>query len=204
MMTTAGWAEVMYNGISSRGPDLVGEYMFKPMKGYFFILIMIVTSFFVKNLFIGIVIATYNRVRERQSKDYLISSEQKQWLNIKLMVLRSNPKLRPTEPENRCRSLRIIFFKIANSQGLESVVNLSIIISSVVMACRWRVMPPIIEMGVEGASDFFTLVFYIEILIKIIGNGRKFFYDRWNRFDFFIITCSLLSFVLRTYTSKEY
>jgi len=91
MMTTAGWAEVMYNGINARGQDLVGERMHRPFRGYFFLVVMLVTSFFVRKLFIGIVISTYNRVKERQSKDYLISTEQKTWLQIKLMILRSNP-----------------------------------------------------------------------------------------------------------------
>ena len=144
MMTTAGWAEVMYNGINARGPDLVGERMHRPLRGYFFLVIMLVTSFFVRKLFIGIVISTYNRVKERQSKDYLISTEQKTWLQIKLMILRSNPQLRPTEPVGRLSKLRGFFFKVVNTKEFDYCTNLLIILNSAVMTFKWLYMPPVL------------------------------------------------------------
>lgn len=73
MMTTSGWMYVMYDGIYSTKADHAPERNEKIYFGYFFIAIMIITSFFIQKLFIGVVVSTYNNVKELQSKDYLLT-----------------------------------------------------------------------------------------------------------------------------------
>ena len=53
---------------------------------------MIIGSFFILNLFVGVVIATFNREKEKLGKSFLLSDEQKEWLDMKLLIHRVKPK----------------------------------------------------------------------------------------------------------------
>ena len=39
------------------------------------------------NLFVGVVISTYNREKERLGKDILLTDEQREWLETKLLLI---------------------------------------------------------------------------------------------------------------------
>jgi hypothetical protein len=73
MMTTSGWMYVMYDGIFSTYVDHNPQTNFNIYYGYYFILIMIISSFFLQKLFIGIIISKYSIVRDKQSKDHILS-----------------------------------------------------------------------------------------------------------------------------------
>ena len=66
-----------------------------------------------------------------------------------------------------------------------------------------------IQMAVfyEGASEnylkllelinyFFTFVFTLEAILKLGAFGLRYFYNSWNRFDFFVVIASLMDIIL--------
>lgn len=73
MATTVGWAQVMYIGMSRTGidKDLVSKN--SPGWAFFFISFMIIGSFFILNLFVGIVISTFNREKEKLGRGFLLT-----------------------------------------------------------------------------------------------------------------------------------
>ena len=48
-------------------------------------------------------------------------------------------------------------------------------------------MPQMISSFVGSMSKAFAILFILEALVKIIGNGFKYFTDKWNKFDFFLV-----------------
>ena len=50
---------------------------------------MIVGCFFMINLFVGVVISNYNREKDDLGKLFLLTSEQKKWLEAKMLVIRA-------------------------------------------------------------------------------------------------------------------
>lgn len=72
MSTTAGWAEVMYLAVSENGKDNFHQPMNHPEISMFFVFLIIASSFFLYNFFIGVVISSFNREREKVSKDYML------------------------------------------------------------------------------------------------------------------------------------
>lgn len=74
MATTVGWAEVMYRGIRKGDQD---SYKTNGESNkawiFFFIFFIIYGTFFILNLFVGIVIATFNREKERLGKNFLLT-----------------------------------------------------------------------------------------------------------------------------------
>lgn len=57
--------------------------------------------------------------------------------------------------------------------------------------------------ALENINIFFTGVFLIECLIKQIGLGTtQYFHSKWNRFDFFVVVCSLIDIVMTYFFSS--
>jgi len=73
MATTAGWASQMQKGIDFTSPDETPVRNNNQYLAFFYIIFILVGSFFILNLFVGIVISNFNREKERIGKDFLLS-----------------------------------------------------------------------------------------------------------------------------------
>jgi hypothetical protein len=183
------------------------DYMPSPdseasIKGIvFFIIFVIVGSFFFLNLFVGVVISTFNIEHDKIGGNNLLTEKQKEWIDLRLLVLRSEPmrKLRP--PENK---LRAFLFSIQESKWFENVTTCCIIANTLVLMVRWYEEPYIVEFMNEILNYIFTAVFIIEAVIKIIAIApRVYFSDGWNIFDTIIIMGSFVSIFISANTSLE-
>ena len=69
------WSEIMYQASKSRGqdmtPNLYGGLSVIPIL--FFIAIVIIGNFFISNLFIGVIIAKFNREQEIFGKNFMLT-----------------------------------------------------------------------------------------------------------------------------------
>lgn len=75
MSQTVGWAAIMYKAMNSRGPDLVPGFKTNSPLSLFFVAYIVMGAFFITNLFVGVVISSYNRESERLGKDFLLTKE---------------------------------------------------------------------------------------------------------------------------------
>ena len=80
MSSTEGWIEVMWEGVDSV------DIMYQPIKNnsfgwvFFFIGFIIIGSLFVLNLFVGVVIDTFNREKEKIGKNFVLTDSQREWI----------------------------------------------------------------------------------------------------------------------------
>ena len=98
MATTAGWQDVLINACTSTEIDYVSESTKRnPFWILFYIFFMIIGFFFFLNLFIGVVVTTFNSEQDRLGGNDLLTERQREWIDLKLIVLRSAPikKIRP-------------------------------------------------------------------------------------------------------------
>lgn len=73
--TLAGWTEIMYNAMSITGTESDFRLKNKPEICLFFIIFVIVGAFFTLNLFVGIVISTFNREKDKLGKNFLLTDK---------------------------------------------------------------------------------------------------------------------------------
>jgi hypothetical protein len=60
----------------SNGVDMIqSETLTKPISVIFFVFVVIIGNFFLLNLFVGVIITTYNREKELVGKDFMLSDE---------------------------------------------------------------------------------------------------------------------------------
>jgi len=188
----------MYHGIASRGIDLEPISQHRPHIALFFIAFIIVGSFFILNLFVGVVISTYNREKEKLGKFFLLTEEQKKWLEAKLMVIQSKPKVLLQEPSNHYRRS---VFKMANHRFFEYFIMGCIIANTIVLATTWYDEPGEVEIITEILNYIFAAIFTIEAIIKLIGFGKSYFKDGWNIFDLIIVFGTLVGIVIGYFTT---
>jgi|LauGreDrversion4_2_1035121.scaffolds.fasta_scaffold309476_2 hypothetical protein len=72
MATLCEWNIVMYQANSLSGIDYDMINNNSQYNSLFFIIFVLIGAFFMLNLFVGIVISTFNREKDKLDKDYLL------------------------------------------------------------------------------------------------------------------------------------
>ena len=193
MATTSGWADLMLSCATSTDIDKVAGP--RDSASYFwiiyFIVFIIVGAFFFLNLFVGVVISTFNSEHDKLGGNDLLTDKQKEWIDLKLLVLRSSPLKRLKEPPNRVRAL---FFRIQASAIFEKTILVCILANTGVLLFKWYEQPQIVTTIGEYFNYVFTAIFIFEAIVKIIAYlPRGYFSEGWNIFDFIIIFGSFIS-----------
>jgi hypothetical protein len=94
------WPGMMYNAIDSVEIDHVPKHENKPGVALVFILFIFITTFFIMNLFISVIVDKFNaEIKKRQGAD-TFTEEQKEWVKIQRLLVLTNPKIIPVEPIN--------------------------------------------------------------------------------------------------------
>ena len=66
MMTTEGWIDVMNNGIDSVGIDMQPKKNNNTLMILYFVIFMVFGSQFILNLFVGVIMDNFNRIKDRE------------------------------------------------------------------------------------------------------------------------------------------
>lgn len=66
MMTTEGWQDVMKQGMDATDVDMQPQRDSNYYMTLFFVAFMIIGSLFIMNLFVGVVIDNFNKIKERE------------------------------------------------------------------------------------------------------------------------------------------
>jgi hypothetical protein len=81
LCTTEGWAGLMYMGIDSRGVDMQPKQDYNPYMAGYFVIVMITGSLFIMNMFVGVVIDNFNKIKEKEELgSSYVTDEQREWL----------------------------------------------------------------------------------------------------------------------------
>lgn len=73
---TVSWGEVLYRSTRVRSYDLIPtEEKGSEMSAIIFITVVVIGSFFLLNLYIGVIITSYNREKELMGKDFMLTEK---------------------------------------------------------------------------------------------------------------------------------
>jgi hypothetical protein len=164
-------------------------------------LFLIVGFFFFLNLFIGVVVTNFNTEKDKIGGNDLLTEKQREWIDLKLLVLRSAPIKKIMPPKNK---FRLAFFKIQSSPHFNRFIFFCILINTILLMLKWYQQAAKIVYVLEIMNYIFTAIFVLEAIIKIIAQGFiLFFRDGWNIFDFLVAFASGLSIIVSAQTSLE-
>ncbi|KAJ8559206.1 hypothetical protein ON010_g8243 [Phytophthora cinnamomi] len=201
MSTTENWGLLMVACI-----DAPTEVDMQPIRDRnmwwagFFIIFMMFGSFFVVNLFVGVIIENFNKMTDALGGAFLLTSDQKKWLKAQKAAAQVGPQLilKPFPDPIR----RKIFYFVRRKR-FEWFIMICIIVNTLLMAAQHYGQSTAQTTTVNILNEFFAAVFTVEAVLKIAAYGFAYFEDNWNRFDFFVVAGTLASIVLEIFTTAR-
>ena len=91
---------------------------------------LVIGAFFAVNLFVGVVIDKFNRMKEEYEGSAFQTREQKQWSDMQRLLNSIKPKVQKVKPEN---IFRRFFFEIVNHPKFDIVIMICIMLNTLTM-----------------------------------------------------------------------
>lgn len=202
MMTTEGWMAVMYNGIDATGVDKQPKKNNQTAMVVYFVAYMIIGSQFIINLFVGVVIDNFTKIKEREEmggKGVFVTDSQKRWLEIRKIMLHKRLLKDVAEP----KGLQVVFRDITTSACFEGFITLCIVLNTVAMAVVYLGMSDQYKFTLEVLNYIFAFIFNCEMILKLFAMGKCYFQELWNWFDCFIVVGTDFGILLKALNLGE-
>ncbi|XP_014399314.1 PREDICTED: voltage-dependent T-type calcium channel subunit alpha-1I [Myotis brandtii] len=249
-----GWVNIMYNGLDAVAVDQQPVPNHNPWMLLYFISFLLIVSFFVLNMFVGVVVENFHKCRQHQEAEEARRREEKRLrrlekkrrkaqrlpyyatycptrllihsmctshyldifitfvicLNVVTMSLEhyNQPMVSPS-PAPRGREAqrlpyyatycptRLLIHSMCTSHYLDIFITFVICLNVVTMSLEHYNQPMSLEIALKYCNYFFTTVFVLEAVLKLVAFGlRRFFKDRWNQLDLAIVLLSVMGITL--------
>ncbi|XP_062426842.1 sodium channel protein type 5 subunit alpha-like [Rhea pennata] len=187
--TFKGWMDIMYAAVDSRQIDEQPKFECFLSMYIYFVIFIVFGSFFMLNLFIGVVVSNFNQQRKKISgKDLFLTEEQRKYYN----ALRKLGSKKPQKPIPRPLNVfQGFLFDIVSHKAFDITVVVLICLNMVVMMVENENKD--IKKVLNNINCFFVAVFAGECIIKILALRHYYFASGWNLFDLGVVILSLIS-----------
>ncbi|GLC62201.1 Caveolin-2 [Pleodorina starrii] len=196
--TLSLWVDITFSAVDATGVDQQPLENHSPWVVLLFILFIVVCTFFVLNLFVGVTLDKFAEMQQlaQDVPSAFLTPQQQSWVDTQRLLLRAEAGVRPPPPRPRGQ-LRGALYTLASSRAFE-VLMLGVILANVAfmamvhwdMGAGWQAV-------MSNSNLVFTCIFVAEAALKLTAFGpRHYFRDGWNCFDFFVVVVSVASVVL--------
>ncbi|XP_035379416.1 voltage-dependent T-type calcium channel subunit alpha-1I [Electrophorus electricus] len=188
-----GWVNIMYHGLDAVGVDQQPVTNNNPWMLLYFISFLLIVSFFVLNMFVGVVVENFHKCRQHQEVEEARRREEKR-------LRRMEKKRRKAQKLPYYASyghIRLMIHTLCTSHYLDLFITIIICVNVVTMSLEHYDQPHSLEITLKYCNYFFTSTFVLEAVLKLIAFGvRRFFKDRWNQLDLAIVLLSIMGITL--------
>ncbi|KAJ8001332.1 hypothetical protein DPEC_G00168440 [Dallia pectoralis] len=188
-----GWVSIMYDGLDAVGVDQQPVRNHNPWMLLFFISFLLIVSFFVLNMFVGVVVENFHKCRQDQEEEEARAREEKR-------AKRAEKRRRKTQERPYYADyspIRLNIHTLCTSHYLDLFITIIIATNVLTMSMEHYNQSQYLEEGLKYCNYVFTLVFVIETTLKLIAFGlRGFFKERWNQLDLAIVLLSIMGITL--------
>ncbi|CAB0028016.1 unnamed protein product [Trichogramma brassicae] len=194
--TFEGWMEVMEDAVDARGVDLQPQREANLYAYLYFVIFIVCGSFFTLNLFIGVIIDNFNMLKKKYEGGVLemfLTESQKHYYTAMKKLGRKKPQKVIKRPMNQILAM---FYDLSNSRRFEIAIFVLIFLNMLTMGIEHYNQPHPIFFVLEVSNAFFTTVFGLEAIVKIIGLRHHYFTVPWNLFDFLLVLASILGILM--------
>ncbi|KAE9244476.1 hypothetical protein PF004_g5659 [Phytophthora fragariae] len=200
LSTSENWSEIMKAACDATSPSMQPIVNHNDVWIVFYIAFMVVGSFFVMNVFVGVIIDNFNTMKAKLGGDFLLTPEQKKWMEANKSATRIGPIRMLKAP---IQVFRRLCFQIVRTRYFETFVMGCILTNTLLMATQHFGESPQQLSITYVVSELSTEIFFIEAVMKILAYGRAYFEDNWNRFDFLIVIGTVFGTIAQTLASSS-
>lgn len=197
------WPDVMWRAIDSQGHGKGPSKNKRVYMAVIFVVFIFVTTFFVMNLFISVIVDRFNEEIKKKEGQKGLTMEQKEWVKIQRIIVTVNTKIlpqRPTHSKFRSWCYDIVKGKDQKEQSenstskFEYFILLCIVFNTVFLCLEYYNAPPMYQRALDTGNNVFVVIFTIEAFLKISAHGISYYWHiDWNKFDLIIVILSLVS-----------
>eukprot|EP00117_Sycon_ciliatum_P046107 scpid9228/ scgid2998/ Sodium channel protein 60E; Drosophila ion channel 60; Drosophila sodium channel 1; Protein smell-impaired 60E; Sodium channel 2 len=186
--TFEGWIELMADAVDATGLNQQPIYDNNFAANLYFVVFIIIGSFFVLNLFIGVIIDSFARIkRENENQptfSKFLTPSQQAWIKTWKKMADRKPIKTAKPPKGRVRRF---FYKILDDPRFEVALMLTILANGVLIATEHHNQSKTWT-EVQFYLNLTLTTFYIlEATVKIYTWRKAYFQSGWNLFDLLII-----------------
>ncbi|XP_032588208.2 voltage-dependent calcium channel type A subunit alpha-1 isoform X20 [Drosophila mojavensis] len=188
VQTGEGWPQVLQHSMAATYEDRGPIQNFRIEMSIFYIVYFIVFPFFFVNIFVALIIITFQEQGEAELQDGEIDKNQKSCIDFTIGA-------RPLErymPKNR-NTFKYKVWRIVVSTPFEYFIMMLIVFNTLLLMMKYHNQSEMYEKSLKYINMGFTGMFSVETVLKIIGFGFKnFFKDPWNIFDLITVLGSIV------------
>ncbi|XP_036861567.2 voltage-dependent T-type calcium channel subunit alpha-1H isoform X1 [Manis javanica] len=194
-----GWVNIMYDGLDAVGIDRQPEPNHNPWMLLYFISFLLIVSFFVLNMFVGVVVENFHKCRQHQEAEEARRREEKRLrrLERKRRSTFPNPEAQRRPYYADYSPPRRSIHSLCTSHYLDLFITFIIGVNVITMSVEHYNQPKSLDEALKYCNYVFTVVFVFEAVLKLVAFGiRRFFKDRWNQLDLAIVLLSIMGITL--------
>uniref|UniRef100_A0A8B9CE95 Voltage-dependent T-type calcium channel subunit alpha-1H n=1 Tax=Anser brachyrhynchus TaxID=132585 RepID=A0A8B9CE95_9AVES len=195
-----GWVNIMYDGLDAVGIDQQPIQNHNPWMLLYFISFLLIVSFFVLNMFVGVVVENFHKCRQHQEAEEARRREEKRLRRLEKK--RRSKEIYLSEAQRRpyyadYSPARKYIHSLCTSHYLDLFITFIIGINVITMSMEHYNQPKSLDEALKYCNYVFTIVFVFEAVLKLVAFGfRRFFKDRWNQLDLAIVLLSIVGITL--------
>ncbi|XP_077426531.1 voltage-dependent T-type calcium channel subunit alpha-1H-like isoform X2 [Vanacampus margaritifer] len=188
-----GWVSIMYDGLDAVGVDQQPVRNNNPWMLLFFISFLLIVSFFVLNMFVGVVVENFHKCRQQQEEEEARLREEKRRKRLEKRRRKALEKPYYADYSPLRRSIH----SVCTSHYMDLFITIIIFTNLLTMSMEHYNQPQYLVEILKYCNYIFTVVFVIEAILKLIAFGlRRFFKERWNQLDLAIVLLSIMGITL--------
>ena len=173
--TTEGWVDVMYSAVDAVGIDM------QPIENHsvdgpvlFFLVFMLTGCFFVMNLFVGVLLDNFDRIKKELGENGLLTDAQREWVASMKVISKAMPLRKVPPPEN---GIRRLCFDMTQNTAFDELIMGCIGVNTITMSLTFIGAPETWDIFLKICNYVFAFIFAVEALLKLTALGFGYFYD---------------------------
>ncbi|KAK3252569.1 hypothetical protein CYMTET_38138 [Cymbomonas tetramitiformis] len=186
------WPSIMWTGVDSTGPDeawVLGSNK-RSYLAVYFVFVLILLAFFLINLFVGIVIDTFNEYKQSTYKSTSTPSAlADEWLEMEVDLGGLSCNSDPLPPSWIYQQY---VYRIVMDKKFEKLTILIICLNLLPLLMEHYQQPDSLTEFLSISSITFTTIFCVEMVVKLFGLGPAgYCRSMWNLLDALCVLTTL-------------
>jgi hypothetical protein len=193
--TLEGWVEIMNNCMDITDVDMAPSQNNRPGHAVFFVLFTIFGSFFISNLFIGVLVNSF----QQSTGTAIYTDAQQKWVrfqNLLLVASVSKTEKQKQREVDAATGLQKQVLPWINSERFETCICVLIILNVILLLCESFPQDSNMTTFIDMMNIVFLVIFTIETILQLLGRGLKaYFKNNWLVMDFCVVLASWVTVV---------
>ncbi|XP_068695384.1 voltage-dependent calcium channel type A subunit alpha-1-like isoform X1 [Montipora foliosa] len=189
--TGEGWPSIMQRTMATGKEDMGPIENNNPGYAIYYISFVVVFSFFFLNIFVALIILTFQEEGEREIASCELDRNQRDCIQF---ALTAKPAQRYMPVDHK--SLQYKIWTLVMSKRFDAVIMVLIALNTGVLMSQRYGQPPSYKNILMGLNIGFTVLYMIEAGLKFFALRLNYFRDYWNFFDFVVLLGGLCDVIV--------